>query len=168
MRSARPELNRFLKFSVVGGVGAVVDFGTFNLLTAAAGVAAIPASIVSFLAAVTSNFVWNRFWTYPDSRSKSIRRQAAQFGAVSAVGLALRTPVLALLLRPAAEVAPRILDALPWIPLQPATLGRNLALAAAVLVILFWNFLVNRVWTYGDVGPAPGRLGSAPDGNRPL
>ncbi|HHH81822.1 MAG TPA: hypothetical protein ENL35_02400 [Chloroflexi bacterium] len=35
--------------------------------------------------------------------------------------------------------------------LQPTWLGRNLALALAVIVVLFWNFGVNRVWTYSDV-----------------
>ncbi len=168
MRPARPELKRFVKFSVVGGIGAVVDFGTFNLLISAVGLSELPASVVSFLAAVSSNFVWNRYWTYPDSRSKSIRRQAAQFGVVSAIGLALRTPLLALLLRPGAEVASRVLEVFPRIPLEPPTLGANLALAAAVVVVLFWNFFINRVWTYGDVGPTPRRLDSATDGNRPL
>jgi putative flippase GtrA len=148
----RPELERFLKFSAVGVIGAVVDFGTFNLLKAALGMAEVPASIVSFLAAVTSNFFWNRVWTYRDSRSKSVPRQAAQFAAVSAVGLALRTPVLALLLGPASRAAARLLALAPWVPLQAETLGANLALAAAVVVVLFWNFFANRIWTYGDVG----------------
>jgi len=37
-------------------------------------------------------------------------------------------------------------------PLFPAAslLGSNLALALAVVVVLFWNFSVNRLWTYSD------------------
>lgn len=68
----RRELTRFLRFVFVGIVGAVVDFGTFNLLNAAFGVWSVLASTFSFAAALTSNFLWNRFWTYPDSDRKSV------------------------------------------------------------------------------------------------
>ena len=30
-------------------------------------------------------------------------------------------------------------------------LGDNLALVLAVIVVMFWNFFVNRYWTYNDV-----------------
>jgi hypothetical protein len=30
-------------------------------------------------------------------------------------------------------------------------LAANLALAVAVIVVMFWNFFVNRYWTYSDV-----------------
>ena len=104
-----PELTRFLKFSVVGTVGAVVDFGTFNLLHTRLAVPAVPASVLSFTAAVVSNFIWNRYWTYPDSRSKPIRRQAAQFTMVSLIGLAIRTPLFAFLLGPCTRLAAGLL-----------------------------------------------------------
>lgn len=144
----RREASRFVKFSVVGVIGAVVDFGTFNLLTAVLTVNSILASALSFTAAVTSNFLWNRHWTYPDSRSKPVGRQAVQFAAVNLVGLAIRTPIFAFGERFFVRIAP----GLP-IPLgiDPIQLGRNLALAVAVIVVLFWNFAVNRMWTYSDV-----------------
>lgn len=152
----RREWNRFLRFSVVGTIGAVVDFGTFNLLHTVPAVSSVSASIFSFLAAVTSNFLWNRFWTYPDSRSKPTRLQVSQFAIVSAVGLLIRTPLFAWLEGPAIRAAADILGAaaragvsLPF-PIPSATVGRNLALAAAVGVVLIWNFLANRYWTYSD------------------
>jgi putative flippase GtrA len=145
-----------MKFSVVGTIGAVVDFGTFNPLHAVVGVASIPSSVVSFVAAGASNFLWNRFWTYPDSRSKVPHHQVVQFAVVSLVGLGIRTPLFAALERPAIAAAGRFLSglsragtALP-VALSADTLGRNLALAAAVLVVLVWNFLANRYWTYSD------------------
>jgi putative flippase GtrA len=152
----RREWNRFVRFSVVGTIGAVVDFGTFNLLHSLAAVPSIPASVVSFVAAVTSNFLWNRFWTYPDSRSKSTHVQVSQFAIVSAVGLLIRTPLFAWLEGPAIRAAGDLLASadragvsLPF-QISPGTVGRNLALAAAVGVVLIWNFLANRYWTYSD------------------
>jgi putative flippase GtrA len=35
--------------------------------------------------------------------------------------------------------------------LDPDLLAKNFTLAVAVLVVMFWNFFVNRYWTYSDV-----------------
>ena len=91
------ERTRFFRFAAVGIVGAVVDFGTFNLLTTLVGLTAVVASILSFIAAIINNFIWNRYWTYPDSRSKPLGRQLIQFSAVSILGLLIRTPIIAIL-----------------------------------------------------------------------
>ena len=152
----RRELSRFLKFSVVGVIGAIVDFGTFNLLNSILGLQSLIASVISFVAAVTSNFIWNRLWTYPDSRSKSVRRQALQFALVNTIGLFIRTPVFALSETPMIRITERLLNILaPSIYSQNTTqiqfvIGRNLALAVAVIIVLFWNFGINRIWTYSD------------------
>ncbi len=152
-RLSRSELTRFLKFSVVGTFGAVVDFGTFNVLHGSLSWPAVAASVCSFLAAVISNFIWNRYWTYPDSRTKSVRRQAGQFALVSLVGLAIRTPLFALLIGPGTSLASLLLQTRlgSITDVTAAALGSNLALAAAVIVVLFWNFLANRLWTYADI-----------------
>jgi putative flippase GtrA len=142
------ERTRFIKFLVVGTIGAVVDFGTFNLLTGVFHFWPVPSSVVSFLAAVASNFFFNRRWTYPDSRSKSVARQALQFAVVNTVGLGIRTPLFAALI----PVWSAVLDGAGLaLPVSNTQLARNLALACAVVVVLIWNFVVNRVWTYNDV-----------------
>lgn len=156
----RREMSRFLKFAVVGTLGAIIDFGTFNLLQSALGVSYLLSGAISFSAAVSSNFIWNRFWTYPDSRSKRISLQVGQFFLVNAVGLAIRIPVLAVAERPMIGAAEALLglssSPAPWFPasfppLDAAVAGRNLALALTVVIVLFWNFGVNRIWTYSDV-----------------
>ena len=142
----------------VGAVGAVVDFGIFNLLRGLLRVVSPVSQAVSFSAAVTSNFLWNRLWTYPDSRSKPLRRQALQFVLVNLVGLGIRTPIFVLVEPGMQRAAVALLSAgresLPAAvhPLFPSAslLGSNLALAVAVVVVLFWNFAVNRLWTYSD------------------
>ncbi len=156
----RREFTRFAKFTVVGTIGAVVDFGTFNLLTALLRVWYVFSGMVSFSMAVLSNFIWHRYWIYPDSRSKPLGQQALQFALVNLVGLAIRMPILFFTERPMIALADQ---ALAWLPapllaLAPTALtrdstllGHNLALATAVVVVLFWNFSVNRFWTYSDV-----------------
>jgi len=142
------ERTRFLKFAVVGTIGAVVDFGVFNLLTATSDIAAIWASAISFIAAVISNFVWNRYWTYPDSRSKRLGQQVMQFFIVSVIGMGIRLAMFALLEIAFITAAEQIL---PAQTISPETVGHNTVLALAILVVMFWNFLANRYWTYSDV-----------------
>jgi putative flippase GtrA len=156
----RREFIRFLKFSVVGTIGAVVDFGTFNFLNSVVGVPDIPSSMCSFTAAIVSNFIWNRYWTYPDSRSKPILKQTFQFFGVNIIGLIIRTPIFAFSIAPMTRVADWLHANLPpsfppgdasFFPIESTVLGSNLALALAVIVVLFWNFTINRIWTYSDV-----------------
>ena len=144
------ERSRFLRFAVVGIVGAVVDFGTFNLLSGVFGVQAVLASVISFIAAIINNFVWNRYWTYPDSRSKPVVKQLAIFSLISLAGLLIRTPLFAFL---EVRLTNLFLSLnLPAMGFMSAEfLGHNLALAIAVIVVMFWNFFVNRYWTYNDV-----------------
>ncbi len=144
------ERTRFLKFAVVGAFGAVVDFGTFNLLASVFSVEEIPASMISFSAAVVSNFLWNRYWTYPDSRSKPVARQLLEFSIVNVIGLIIRTPLFAFL----AGILPKIFASLgqfKYLPFTPVFLGHNISLAIAVIVVMFWNFFINRYLTYSDV-----------------
>lgn len=131
------ELQRFLRFLVVGTIGFAVDFGILNLLVLVFDMNVLVANTVSFSLAVLSNFTWNRLWTYPDSRTKPLRSQLIQFSAVNIAGWGINTGVLAALT--------------PVFSALVGRLGYNLAKAIATIIVLFWNFFVNRYWTYNDV-----------------
>jgi putative flippase GtrA len=157
------EIKRFIKFIIVGGMGFVVDFGSFNLfhalglgVTTASGMpiareyfAEHPEVIeqtISFTLAVISNFFWNYFWIYPEARDANQARKITKFIIVSVAGLVIGVPVFAgalFVFRPL--VSSVGLDDLP------INLAGNLALMARVGVLLFWNFFVNRKWTYREV-----------------
>jgi putative flippase GtrA len=134
---------------VVGVIGAVVDFGSYNLMIELGGLPPEVAVTISFALAICSNFIWNRFWTYPDSRSKPIARQFAQFFVANALGIVIRLPIVYFTKSPFGRLAER---ALSLEPDTAKTLGNNVALALAVIIVMFWNFFVNRFWTYSDVG----------------
>jgi len=144
------ERERFLKFSVVGAFGALVDFSTFHLLMSLLGISPVLSQVFSFTAAITSNFIWNRFWTYPDSRSKPITHQLVTFFVVNIIGLGIRTPIFTWLEDPFRKLFLQ----LQFLPISFVTadwLGYTFALGVAVVVVMFWNFFINRVWTYNDV-----------------
>jgi putative flippase GtrA len=140
---------RFLRFAVVGIIGAVIDFGVMNLLTRLFHFPLVLAGTISFIAAIISNFTWNRYWTYPDSRSKPMVRQLVTFSIVSVLGLAIRVPLLALLEPPAERLFAGLPQPLPFFDAN--FYADNLVLAIAVIIVMFWNFFVNRYWTYNDV-----------------
>lgn len=162
------EVERFLKFAVVGAIGAVIDFGTLFILQATILPPLDPnkdlkvavASTIAFLAAVISNFIWNRLWTYPDSRSRSMRRQLAQFTFISFVGWVGRTLWISSSYRfLGAALMPIVLPEIQifrpgYVPSASAhdKLGTLVAWFIGVIVVMVWNFLANRYWTYSDVG----------------
>lgn len=136
---ARRETRRFLKFLVVGGIGFLIDTGTLSLMVFAVHTDRTLAKGISFSLAVISNYLLNRFWTYPDSRSKSVLAQITQFAVVSLVGLGINLVVF----NWADGLASR------WVS---SVLALYAAQATAVGVALFWNFGANRLVTYSDVG----------------
>ena len=159
-KTNRKEFTRFTKFLAVGLTGFVVDFGVFNLLLKALNFPPVLAQAISFSLAAVNNFMWNRYWTYPDSRSKPILRQFGMFFVLNGIGLAIRTPIFWLFSAPMVALA----ESMQYGPLAGLInfitgtlhisieqLGLNMALAIAVLVVLFWNFFSNRFITYGDV-----------------
>ena len=138
------EAERFFKFLVVGTLGFIVDFGTLTFLIEVVGLVTVLANTISFSTAVVSNFTLNRYWTYPDSRSKRRRIQIIQFAVVSIIGLAINNLILIALENP--------FDALLATIQAPEAIGGYIpAKMVATVVVLFWNFFINRYWTYNDV-----------------
>jgi putative flippase GtrA len=139
---------RFLKFATVGALGAIIDFGVMNLLTHFFNLRLVFAGTVSFICAVISNFLFNRFWTYPDSRSRHVLHQLGMFFLVNAAGIAMRIPILHYAEPPLASAftnMAHVSDALA------EAFARNATLAVAVGVVMIWNFFINRYWTYNDI-----------------
>lgn len=147
---SRPkEFNRFVKFAMVGAFGAIIDFGLLNLtlyvirnilqwdLLAGFNINGnlLIANTLSVSVAMLSNFIWNRYWTFPESRSRKKRTQLPQFALVNLIGLVINNLIVIgvdyLLFPYVGE---------PW--------SYNIAKAFAIGVVLFWNFGINRLWTY--------------------
>jgi putative flippase GtrA len=142
------ERTRFLKFAAVGAIGSLVDFGVMNLLTRVFALRLVYAGTISFLCAVLNNFTGNRYWTYPESRSRHILQQLGMFFVVNAAGIAIRIPILHYV-EPPMEGLFASLGILP--ALTPETLAKNATLAIAIGIVMLWNYFINRYWTYNDV-----------------
>jgi putative flippase GtrA len=157
------EFERFYKFFLVGLLGAVIDLSTLHLLDASnifqsaywktpLGFPIDEFGIVGacgFTAAVISNFIWNRYWVYPDSRTKSVGYQVFTFFLINVVGLLIRTPILETLKDPMTGLVHKVLPSLGGDLSDSA--AKTLAWAVAVVAVMLWNFFINRYWTFNDV-----------------
>jgi dolichol-phosphate mannosyltransferase len=118
---------QLLKFGVVGGSGYLINLGVFAFLSGNLGVYHAVAAIGAFCVAVTSNFLWNRYWTFGPGEGLA-HLQAARFLAVSVACLVINLVVLELLVR--------------------SGMGELAAQAIAVAVAMPFNFLGNKLWTF--------------------
>ncbi len=141
--------SRFVRFSIVGLSGVVIDMALLYLLSDPRSLAwgLTRSKLIAAEAAVLNNFVWNDAWTFrdlvPEQRSLSAAlRRLFKFNAICLAGLVLNVALL---------------------NLQFNRLGMNryLANAVAIAVVTAWNFLVNRAlaWRVAVSTPSPGGPG---------
>lgn len=142
------ERGRFFRFALVGALGAALDFGVMNLLSHFANMPLVYAGTISFICAVINNFTWNRFWTYPESRSRPLLGQLGMFFLVNLAGVAIRIPTLHYLEPPLLRFFENSFHASYN---TSEFYARNGTLAIALGIVMLWNFFINRYWTYNDI-----------------
>jgi putative flippase GtrA len=149
------EIARFLKFSVVGTLGTVIDFGILNLLILTFGFSKALAKTCSFTMAVINSFIWNRLWTFREARDRPIGPLLVQFFLVSVGGLLLNQVIFlsldAWVLGEAGVLAAPMAALALNIGLAHYKLAYNLSNAVATIIVLFWNFGANRLWTFRGI-----------------
>jgi putative flippase GtrA len=114
------------QFCVVGAIGYGINLGVYAALLHE-GVHYLAAATCSFLVAVTSNYTWNRLWTFRAERGH-LGAQGARFLAVSLGSLAANLLVLHLLIT--------------------AGSGKFLAQAVAIVLVTPLNFVGNKLWSF--------------------
>ena len=139
LREAHPEVRRFIKFAIVGGFGALVDIVVLTILVFVFHVPDYLANIISVSCAIVSNFTWNTLWTFPEMRGQgNLHKHFAQFALVNVAGLGIN------------EIVFVLTDHFVFEPLF-GQYGIYPAKFFAIGVVLFWNFGVNRIWTYRHI-----------------
>ena len=126
-----PIFLQLAKFIVVGVLNTLVDLGVLNLLIFAVGITLGPAYVVfksiSFIAAVSNSYVWNKYWTFGSGNKDT--KEIAQFFAVSIVGFFLNVGI--------ASAIANFVSIAGFSPQLMANVG---ALSGTVLGLI-WNFL---------------------------
>jgi putative flippase GtrA len=114
------------KFAVVGAVGYLINLAVYTALIHA-GLHYLVAAACSFLVAVTSNYTWNRLWTFRAQRGH-VGVQGMRFFVVSLASLLANLALLQLLV----------------------TLGTSKFIGQAIAIVLVTplNFIGNKLWSF--------------------
>jgi putative flippase GtrA len=125
---SRESWMQLLKFGVVGGSGYLINLGVFAFLSGNLGVYHAVAAVGAFCVAVTSNFLWNRYWTFGPGEGLA-HMQAARFLVVSVACLVINLVLLEAIV-------------------ASSSISELAAQAIAVAVAMPFNFLGNKLWTF--------------------
>jgi putative flippase GtrA len=126
---------QFIKFLIVGASGTLIDYLILILLKSFNWQTLI-ANTLSFSAGLVNNYYWNSHWTFNKKNRKSSLEQFSQYTIISLVGLGLNTAIVLVL-----EIPMGVILGITRVGYIPAK-------ACATVVVLFWNYLANRHWTF--------------------
>jgi dolichyl-phosphate beta-glucosyltransferase len=118
----------FIKYCIVGASGTFVDLASLYIFVEYFYISVIPAAILSFFLAVINNFILNKLWTFRN-KSKNYRKLFIKFFIVSIVGLGLTIISMHVLV-------------------NIIVIWYMFAKAITSLIVLTWNFLGNKLWTF--------------------
>lgn len=121
-------LAQFLKFAAVGAVGTACHYATLVLWVEVLGAPVVPGTLVGFCVGALVNYLIARRFVFDSTRPHAAA--LPRFALVAATGAVINTAIVALL--------------------NGAGLHYLAAQVVATAVVLAWNFLLNRSWTFTD------------------
>jgi len=119
---------KFLKFCLVGFSGMIIDFGITWVLKEKAGINKYIANSTGFILAASSNYFWNRIWTF-HSVNTQIAAEYTSFILISLVGLVINNLIILLFS-------------------DKLKMNFYLSKLIAIGVVTVWNFLMNYLFTF--------------------
>ena len=127
---SRAFLLKFIKFAAVGFTGLFIDFGTTYVCKEWLKIHKYVSNSIGFTAAATSNYFFNRVWTF-ESHDPNIPLQYTEFFVISLIGLGLNNFIL-------------------WIIHGRFKLNFYLSKLFAIAAVTVWNFLANYFITFAQ------------------
>jgi putative flippase GtrA len=124
---ARHNWVQLVKFCMVGGSGYVVNLSVYALALDLLGFDYYVAATISFVVSASSNYLWNRAWTFRDQRGH-FGHQGLRFFVVSTMAWAANIGFLSLLIA--------------------FGLGEIVAQAVAIVCVTPVNFIGNKLWSF--------------------
>jgi dolichol-phosphate mannosyltransferase len=128
----RPLESQFARFCAVGASGYAVNLAVYAGLLAG-GLHYAVAAAIAFVVAATSNYAWNRLWTFRTVKTP-ILGQGARALVVSALSLGANQLFLVVLVAAGA--------------------GHLAAQASAIVLATPFSFAANKLWAFAEPSPA--------------
>lgn len=128
--------NQFGKFAAIGFTNAAVDFGVLYYLIYTTGITSgvyyAVFKAVSFLTASVHSYLWNKFWVFEATVTKSLWQEMAKFFAVSVSGAVVNVAVASAVV----NFIPTTLSPQVW---------AGVGAAAGSATALIWSFIGFRI-----------------------
>ncbi len=127
-----PQLNvhvlvQFVKFGIVGVSNTLLSLAIYALLVEGLGVWYLAASAIGFVVGAVNGFLLNRRWTFRGHVGDALT--PVRWGVVQSCGLLLNLGLVALCV-------------------ESLGLGKLLAQAVAIAIVVVLTFVANRAWTF--------------------
>lgn len=116
-----------IKYATVGALTAVLDFSLLYILTDVAGFHYLVSATISFVIAATTNYSFNRSWTFKSDGQR--RKQLPVFFVIAICGLLLNNFII-------------------FVSVEQLYLHYLLGKVLAAAIVLFWNFFGNKYLTF--------------------
>jgi len=120
-------IRQFILFAAVGAVGTGGQYISLVILVEAGLLAKVPASIVGFTVGAIINYFLNYRFTF--NSDKSHREAISKFFIVAIIGAAINTVLF-------------------YTGIRFFHMYYLLAQLVATVIVLIWNFLANKLWTF--------------------
>ncbi len=121
-------LVKFIKFGIVGFSGVFIDFGITYICKEWLKIQKYVANSIGFIIAASSNYFFNRTWTFR-SQNPEIAREYTEFFVISLVGLGLANLIV-------------------WLVHGKGKQNFYLSKLFAIGVVTLWNFFANYYITF--------------------
>jgi len=119
---------KLIKFCFVGLSGMMVDFGVTWLLKEKIKTNKYVANSCGFVAAASSNYLLNRFWTF-ESTNSHIATEYVSFFVISLAGLGINNLII-------------------WLLADRLKMNFYLSKIIATVLVTIWNFGMNYTFTF--------------------
>lgn len=121
-------LFKIFKFGLVGLSGMAIDFGFTYFFKEVVKIHKYFANAIGFTVAATSNYFFNRLWTF-QSVNPEIASEYFRFFIISLIGLGINTLIL-------------------WLLVSKLKMHFYLSKLFAIGVVMIWNFFMNLLFTF--------------------
>lgn len=120
---------QFVAFASAGAIGTVVQYALLFMLVESLSIHPVSASILGFLAGAAANYLLSHHWVFRSRRRHG--ETLSKFVTIASVGLMLNAAIM-------------------WTLISVGGVHYLLAQVTATGLVLLWNFLGNRFWTFAD------------------
>lgn len=127
-------IKHMIRFSIVGVSNTLIDFLAFTVLYSVIGLSYIPSQILGYSAGILNSFIFNRRWTFGDSKinrseAKNIFYELIKFITINLISLATSVIVMNLLVK-------------------YANMNVYLSKVMVIIVAQMINFLSYKLWVF--------------------